>query len=300
MGYTWANSSWQRMEAIGRQEMAYSKLARARSNCFKDGDYDSCENSPYDVHKRYHGSQDYGDQNCGREVNHEGLLGENDYQNMENAGKMDYYSYDIISFPSLPPYSYFGHFCKETKSCSFELDLDGNFLQYACTLTSMSRRRYIMDFEGQGESVGGKLLLCHGDSSMNFSSNLFLFYIVFSFKELKLFLDRYSFLEFNLARSTSYSRYFSHSCYEPWNICDSLGMLTIAPSVFLEKISYCFDGSLFSLLGDHCVKIQGEVVKHSQYVLTFLDPYVIGFDELNLVEKPLLLIRVVKGINLSL
>ncbi|KAI5663917.1 hypothetical protein M9H77_23240 [Catharanthus roseus] len=29
--------------------------------------------------KRYHGSHDYSDQNCGREVNHEGLIGENDY-----------------------------------------------------------------------------------------------------------------------------------------------------------------------------------------------------------------------------
>ncbi|KAI5650169.1 hypothetical protein M9H77_36174 [Catharanthus roseus] len=100
MGYSWVYSSWQRMEAIGRQEMAYSKLARARSNCYKDGDYGrnayggshhkdghfthrsqmgidnfsshakafdhiphegSRENSPYDVHKRYHGSHDYSD-----------------------------------------------------------------------------------------------------------------------------------------------------------------------------------------------------------------------------------------------
>ncbi|KAI5664002.1 hypothetical protein M9H77_23325 [Catharanthus roseus] len=28
------------MEAIGREDMAYSKLARVRSNCYKDGDYD--------------------------------------------------------------------------------------------------------------------------------------------------------------------------------------------------------------------------------------------------------------------
>ncbi|KAI5653856.1 hypothetical protein M9H77_31043 [Catharanthus roseus] len=91
---TWTNSSWQRMKAIGRQEMAYSKLARARSNCYKDGGYDGnayegshnrnghytyrsqigignfssraktfdhipykycCENCPYDVHKRSFG-----------------------------------------------------------------------------------------------------------------------------------------------------------------------------------------------------------------------------------------------------
>ncbi|KAI5661837.1 hypothetical protein M9H77_21160 [Catharanthus roseus] len=53
----------------------------------------------------------------------------------------------------------------------------------------MSRRRHTVEFEGQGESIVGKLFLCYGDSSMSFSSNLFLFHLVFSFKELKLFLD---------------------------------------------------------------------------------------------------------------
>ncbi|KAI5672712.1 hypothetical protein M9H77_13076 [Catharanthus roseus] len=98
--------------------MAYTKLARARSNCYKDGGYDGnaygrshrrnghythrsqmgngnfssraktfdhipyencCENSPYDVHEGYQGCHDYYDQICGREVNHEGLISENDY-----------------------------------------------------------------------------------------------------------------------------------------------------------------------------------------------------------------------------
>ncbi|KAI5654533.1 hypothetical protein M9H77_31720 [Catharanthus roseus] len=40
MGYTWSNSSWKRMEAIGRQEIAYSKLTRARSKCYKHEGYD--------------------------------------------------------------------------------------------------------------------------------------------------------------------------------------------------------------------------------------------------------------------
>ncbi|KAI5653558.1 hypothetical protein M9H77_30745 [Catharanthus roseus] len=83
--------------------MAYSKLARVRSNCYKDGDYGGnayggshhrdghfthrsqmgignfssraklfyhipcdnyCENSPYNVYKEYHGSHDYSDQSC--------------------------------------------------------------------------------------------------------------------------------------------------------------------------------------------------------------------------------------------
>ncbi|KAI5664025.1 hypothetical protein M9H77_23348 [Catharanthus roseus] len=43
---------------------------------------------------------------------------------------------------------------------------------------------------------------------------------------------------------------------------------------FLENNSYVFDGSLFYLLGDHCVKFQEEIVEHFQYVLTSLDTYV--------------------------
>ncbi|KAI5654286.1 hypothetical protein M9H77_31473 [Catharanthus roseus] len=139
-----------------------------------------------------------------------------------------------------------------------------------------------MEFEGQCKSVGGKLFLCNGDSSISFSSNLFLFYLVFSFEELKLFLDGYIFLAFNLARSTSYSRYISYSCYKDDNH-PTFG--------FLGNNYYGFHGSLFSILGDHCVKFQGEVVRYFQYVLTSLDLYVIGFDELNLGEKSLLLVK---------
>ncbi|KAI5678511.1 hypothetical protein M9H77_09461 [Catharanthus roseus] len=287
MGHTWANSSWQRMEAIGRQEMAYSKLARARSNYYKDRDYGGtiemdnlpigikcaldycCENSPYDIHKGYHSSHDYSDQSCGREVNHEGLIGENDYaQHGEGIEDGLYCSYNIISFPLPPSYSCFGHFCKETKSCTFVLDLDRNSIQYACTIISLCGRRHTMEFEDKGENVGGKLFLCYGDSSISFSSNLFLFYLVFSFKELKLFLDGYDFLEFILSMR-----------YEPWNTSDSLGVTNHCTFSFLENNFYDFY--------DHCVKFQGEVVEHLKYVLTSLDPYVMDFDERNLLVKGL-------------
>ncbi|KAI5663894.1 hypothetical protein M9H77_23217 [Catharanthus roseus] len=63
---------------------------------------------------------------------------------------------------------------------------------------------------------------------------------------------------------------------EPWNICDSSRDANHRTFGFLGSNSYGFDGSLYSLLGDHCVKFQGEVVEHFQYALTFLDPYVIG------------------------
>ncbi|KAI5648335.1 hypothetical protein M9H77_34340 [Catharanthus roseus] len=62
---------------------------------------------------------------------------------------------------------------------------------------------------------------------------------------------------------------------EPWNIC-VLGDANHRTFSFLGNNSYGFDGSFFSLLGDHCVKFQREVVEHLQYVLTSLDPYVIG------------------------
>ncbi|KAI5677950.1 hypothetical protein M9H77_08900 [Catharanthus roseus] len=51
MGYTWTNSSWQRMEAIRRQEIAYSKLARAWSRDAK------LEQSCFDL-KCWHGILD--------------------------------------------------------------------------------------------------------------------------------------------------------------------------------------------------------------------------------------------------
>ncbi|KAI5652314.1 hypothetical protein M9H77_29501 [Catharanthus roseus] len=44
------NNPLKRMEAIGRQEMAYSKLAKARSNCYEDGGYD--ENAYGESHHR--------------------------------------------------------------------------------------------------------------------------------------------------------------------------------------------------------------------------------------------------------
>ncbi|KAI5675977.1 hypothetical protein M9H77_06927 [Catharanthus roseus] len=145
--------------------MAYFKLARVRSNCYKDGDYggnayrgshykdghfthisqmgignfssrakifyhipsdDCCENSPYNVYKEIPCVQNFW------------------RQDMEKEGKMDYYSYDIISFPPPLSHSCFGHFCKETKSCSFVLDLDRNSIQYAYAITSMSGRRYTL------------------------------------------------------------------------------------------------------------------------------------------------------------
>ncbi|KAI5653961.1 hypothetical protein M9H77_31148 [Catharanthus roseus] len=186
---------------------------------------------------------------------------------MENEGKMDYYSYDMKSFLLQHSYSCFCHFCKQTKFCSFVLDLDRNFHQHACTITSMSGRRHTMEFEGQGESIGGKLFLCYGDSSMSFSSNLFLFYLVFSFKELKLFLDGMFFLSLilhghslfvnvphqviNLDRtrllvvqdSFHDSLVLIAHNVEPWNICDSLGDANHRTFGFLGNNFYGFDGS---------------------------------------------------------
>ncbi|KAI5680891.1 hypothetical protein M9H77_02118 [Catharanthus roseus] len=75
----------------------------------------------------------------------------------------------------------------ELNIVGFVLEFDWNSLQHVCPITSTRGRRHTMEFEGQGESVGGKLILCYGDLTISLSSNLFLFYLVFSFLELNAF-----------------------------------------------------------------------------------------------------------------
>ncbi|KAI5676257.1 hypothetical protein M9H77_07207 [Catharanthus roseus] len=52
----------------------------------------------------------------------------------------------------------------------FVFEFDSNSLQLVCTITSTRGRRHTMEFEGQGENVGGKLI--YRDLTMSFSSNL--------------------------------------------------------------------------------------------------------------------------------
>ncbi|KAI5671533.1 hypothetical protein M9H77_11897 [Catharanthus roseus] len=303
--------------------MAYTKLARARSNCYKDGGYGR---------NAYRGSH-----HRDRSI-HRSQMGISNFSSRAKA--FDHIPYKDCCENS--PYDIHKGDHEKTKSCSFALDLDRNSLQHACTIISISGRRHTMEFGGQGKRVGGKLFLHYGDSSMSFSPNLFIFYLMFSFNELKLFLDGYVFFSLilhvlppilvtflifaeviiflfcdvmgqrdhslfvnvlhqgiNLDRTHLLvvrdlfhdSLVFIAHDVEPWNICDSLGDANYRTFGFLGNNSYSFYGSLFSLPGDHCVKFQGEVVEHLQYVLTSLDPYVIGFDELNLVEKLLLIMK---------
>ncbi|KAI5681954.1 hypothetical protein M9H77_03182 [Catharanthus roseus] len=153
------------MEVIDKQEKAYSKFANARSNCYKDGDY---------AGNAYEGSH-----HRDGHFTHKSQMGIGNFSS--HAKAFDHIPYEECCENSLYDVHKGYH---ETKSCSFVLDLDRNSLQHACTLTLLSRRTHTMEFEGQGESVGGKLLLYYGDSSISLSSNLFLFYLVFSFKEL--------------------------------------------------------------------------------------------------------------------
>ncbi|KAI5677882.1 hypothetical protein M9H77_08832 [Catharanthus roseus] len=46
-------------------------------------------------------------------------------------------------------------------------EFDRISLQHVSTITSTRRRRLTMEFEGQGENIGGKLILCYGDLTMN-------------------------------------------------------------------------------------------------------------------------------------
>ncbi|KAI5678431.1 hypothetical protein M9H77_09381 [Catharanthus roseus] len=50
----------------------------------------------------------------------------------------------------------------------FMLEFDRNSFQHVCTITSTRGRRHTMEFEGQGENVGGKLILCYGDLTNKF------------------------------------------------------------------------------------------------------------------------------------
>ncbi|KAI5672122.1 hypothetical protein M9H77_12486 [Catharanthus roseus] len=70
----------------------------------------------------------------------------------------------------------------ELNIVNFALEFNMNPPQHVCTITSTRGRRYTMEFKGQGENVGGKLILCYGDLTMRFSSNIFLFYLVFPSK----------------------------------------------------------------------------------------------------------------------
>ncbi|KAI5668939.1 hypothetical protein M9H77_18792 [Catharanthus roseus] len=94
-----------------------------------------------------------------------------------------YMSSSVMFYPS---YCGFGNldetFLVELNFVGFEFGFDRNSLQHVCTITSLRGKRHTTEFKGQDESVGGKLILCYGDLMMSFSSNLFLFYLVFSFK----------------------------------------------------------------------------------------------------------------------
>ncbi|KAI5676011.1 hypothetical protein M9H77_06961 [Catharanthus roseus] len=64
--------------------------------------------------------------------------------------------------------------------------------------------------------------------------------------------------------------FISHDA-DLWNNCDSLGVANHQNFGFLENKSYRFDGSLFSLLGDHFVKFQEEgLLENLSHGLNFL------------------------------
>ncbi|KAI5666661.1 hypothetical protein M9H77_16514 [Catharanthus roseus] len=56
----------------------------------------------------------------------------------------------------------------ELNIVGFVFEFDRNSLQHVFTIISIRGRRNTMEFEGQGESVGGKLILCYGDLTMRY------------------------------------------------------------------------------------------------------------------------------------
>ncbi|KAI5667230.1 hypothetical protein M9H77_17083 [Catharanthus roseus] len=51
----------------------------------------------------------------------------------------------------------------ELNIVGFALELDRNSLQHVCTIISTRGRRHTVEFEGQAENIGGKLILCYRD-----------------------------------------------------------------------------------------------------------------------------------------
>ncbi|KAI5677752.1 hypothetical protein M9H77_08702 [Catharanthus roseus] len=274
--YTWANSSWQRMEAIGRQEMAYSKHARARSNCYKDGDYggnayrgsnhrdghfthrsqmgignfssygkafdhicheEYFDNSPYGIHKGYHGSHDSSDQNCGREVNHEGLIGENDYvSGLSRKSEKD----------------------ERSKEKQSEFEKREQERENESLIENQERYK-----EEQQEKK------------------------IVAIEKSKFFICAEILEEFSPA-------FLHHNMNEWKETCH--GVQRARRKRWRKTILMLWrslDGPLFSLLGDHCVKFQEEVVENFQYVLTSLDTYVKNLVEQVILDKPLLVVKIV-------
>ncbi|KAI5654536.1 hypothetical protein M9H77_31723 [Catharanthus roseus] len=197
MGYNWTNSSWKRMDAIGRQEIAYSKLTRARSKCFKD---EGCD--------------------------------ENDYVFLE------------INLP-----------CSISYSC---------YVSYSC---------YGVD----------KFLFCGVMGQRNHSLFVNVPHQVINHDRTHVLVVQHLFLAILV--------FILHDG-DPWNNnCASLRDTNHHTFGFLENNSYVFDGSLFSSLGDHCVKFQEKIVEHFQYVLTSLDTYVKNLVEQILADKTLMVVN---------
>ncbi|KAI5654145.1 hypothetical protein M9H77_31332 [Catharanthus roseus] len=138
-----------------------------------------------------------------------------------------------------------------------------------------------MEFKGQGESVGGKLILCDGDLTMSFSSNLFLFYLVFSFKELKLFLELNAFyvilvgdcmvnlFTYELVFNIDHMLKYSSSCafLEKKNLCKICNFFrTFVENGYDERV-HCF---FCTLCSDFHAKFKGEFVEICDYESSFL------------------------------
>ncbi|KAI5675984.1 hypothetical protein M9H77_06934 [Catharanthus roseus] len=74
----------------------------------------------------------------------------------------------------------------ELNIVSFALKFDRNSLQHVYSITARRGKRYTMEFEGKGENVGGTLILCYGDLTINIHGIQF---YRFHFKEFRWLLN---------------------------------------------------------------------------------------------------------------
>ncbi|KAI5681860.1 hypothetical protein M9H77_03088 [Catharanthus roseus] len=235
MGNTSTNSSWQMMEAIGRQEMAYSKLARTRSNCYKDGDYNR---NAYG--KSHHRDGHY---------THRSQMGIGNFS--FRATTFDHIPYDNCCENS--PYDVH-------KGCHV-------FQEKVREMSAQKKRRgtKLPSCEFMGQRVHSLIL--------NVPYQIGNLYRNHCLVVNDLSHDGFSMVSYKVV---------------PWILYDSLGNVQHTLSL-LENNYYGFDESLISFISDLSDKFQGEFIEKCAFLLPPLGPYVLGFVNYFLVDKPLLL-----------
>ncbi|KAI5676962.1 hypothetical protein M9H77_07912 [Catharanthus roseus] len=194
MEYHWSNSSWQRMEAIRKQEDYQSKLARDMHDYYHGG---SNGVNAYDRSNNGHGNFISRGHNGYRNFTpkrHNGVVENSEKDKIEADGTKQGELLPMLSQPTargrprgeVPLLGLRGLIVAKLNSsqeCS-KLKKEehsratnwGISVEDPCTWTSMLGRNHTMEFEEQGEIVGKELSLFHEDSLLTPFLNTSLLY----------------------------------------------------------------------------------------------------------------------------